>query len=342
MGESGVSSVEWSELPVKVREFSELCQESKDDPCVAMYGVLLGDSKQIFRKVEVKEAREIDEFDRGLLRSALDSYCSQENEIVYLSFVDSLSVKKSVGVLKIADLLPESREDETSTIRSFLVRVGGLHEDVRNGAVPPLRHEEIEKVDGILFVYQIKDQTLYAYQKITKSYLLKKSAFLGWHPDNALFKLYVGPIIRFAEKFDFIVFNEYICSIAPSTIVNQFGYIDELQSKAANVLDGFGHLLSNASFILSRIEKRRIRTINRLLGVGASKVRELNSAQLKAKLLSIEQYANQFKFDEEEKIVLETPNDVERVLKMLNDELVISPLTETVYESENKQLYSGS
>ena len=80
----------------------------------------------------------------------------------------------------------------------------------------------------------------------------------------------------------------------------------------------------------------RTRTISKLLRISNSPVAKMSAHSLRERLEGSDEYANQFDFDENDHITVGDGATLDRVLKMLNDEIVTSPISDAVYESEIK------
>lgn len=78
--------------------------------------------------------------------------------------------------------------------------------------------------------------------------------------------------------------------------------------------------------------------VRKLVKVQASPVLRMERSVLRRRLSEIDAYRNEFTFDDDDRIVLRYKKDIRPLLKMLNDEIVHSPLTGTMYESPNKTL----
>lgn len=336
-----------NELMKTINRFGRSCSEMTEDPCLAMYAVILKDSNNPFRAVEVNRPAddfELITFDKAMLEESLLPYrtdidrdggdIEEASETVYRPFIESIDDRHAIGVLDINEL----NVKEGNFILNFISNISRLENLETGCSVPSLAEDELERVNGFLFVYNIGGYLVYAYQKITKSYLLKSGLLMKMHLDNT-FSFYKGPVIRFTNKFDFLILDGKIISYCHNTIIQQFRYMVELQNKAREAVQSFSHLLANSDLLLDRISKQRIRTINRLLGIGTSRINNFSPEQLRERLNQIVQYQGKFQYDGDGKIVINTVQDIDEVLRMFNDEIVVSPLTDAVYESEHKQLF---
>lgn len=122
-----------------------------------------------------------------------------------------------------------------------------------------------------------------------------------------------------------------------ATLEQQFGFVDIFKSHASDVRRELTDLIADEQDLLQgQIDAATMSTVRKLVKVRVSPVLRMNRAVLRKRLSEIDAYRDVFTFDDDDKIVLRYKKDIRSLLKMLNDEIVHSPLTDTMYESPNK------
>lgn len=122
-----------------------------------------------------------------------------------------------------------------------------------------------------------------------------------------------------------------------ATLEQQFGFVDIFKSHASDVRRELTDLIADEQDLLQgQIDAATMSTVRKLVKVQVSPVLRMNRAVLRKRLSEIDAYRDVFTFDDDDKIVLRYKKDIRSLLKMLNDEIVHSPLTDTMYESPNK------
>ena len=115
--------------------------------------------------------------------------------------------------------------------------------------------------------------------------------------------------------------------------------MDIFKNHALDVCQELGDLIiDEQNHLQGQIDAATMSIVRKLVKVQASPVLSMERSVLRRKLSEIDAYRNEFTFGDDDRIVLRYKKDIRPFLKMLNDEIVHSPLTDTMYESPNKTL----
>ena len=296
------------------------------------------------RSIEVLSSSEMKEFDRSVFETAYSEYLSED--LRYVSLEESLDVKDTVAIIDAETQKTDNKKDnqEESLLDQFVGAAMASSEAFANGDIQSLDSSDFQSIKGLLFVYLIelggRCEKVYAYQKIPPSAALRETNIIEKIVDQAKFKLFAGESIRVARYFDFIIINKVVYALRPKTLVGQFGFGEILQERAGKVVSNIDHLISGCDLIVDRVAKDRKRTINKLIKIQSLSVIKMSAGQLRKKLEGTNEYAGKFRFDKNDHIVVKSPQDIDAVLSMLNDEIVVSPLTGDTYSSEIKEVFT--
>ena len=102
------------------------------------------------------------------------------------------------------------------------------------------------------------------------------------------------------------------------------------------VKDTIARFVDSTDLLEERVRLGRTRTISKLLRISDSPVAKMEARSLRKRLEKSDEYAGRFIFDKSDRISVGDAATLDRVLKMLNDEIVTSPISDAVYESEIK------
>lgn len=314
---------------------------------VAMFAVVSCPGKRgmEFRQIDVDQDDSTRRFDATLMESGLSVFTSEDTS--YESFEDSLAIKDAVGVLLLDDVRraqgSPSDSDGDSPILKLVADVRGSHEAYIAGSIPTLEKDEFGRVVGLVFAYSCEslDEPLYAYQKVQRSSVMQQSRFLYRIKGGSRFGLFTEESIKIVPSFDFLIVPDALLVLKPTTIEQQFAYQAVLQRNASVVVSQIEGLVAGAEVIGDKVAADRRRVVKKLLRIKSSPVMRMSASELRARLESEELYRGKFEFGPDDRVIVYDDN-VESVLKMLDDELLRSPLTDTVYESEIKSQYAQS
>ncbi|EOS52883.1 Kiwa anti-phage protein KwaB-like domain-containing protein [Adlercreutzia caecimuris] len=303
---------------------------------VSMFTVLKPESnKQSFtlKCIDVKRGDDTAEFDRHLFNNALDEYLKED--VIHADIREALEDKNKIAVASVEFFASTQKEGDVSKVSELCDKARELSNDDKQCESFTLT--DIDRVLGIIFRYAVGQDTIYAYQKIPRMWVAKKTGMLI--PNAKGFRLYTKESLRFGAHFDFLICADRLFARTIATLEQQFGFTEVFRNHATVVRNGLSSLICDEKdFLQDQIDAGRMSVVRKLVKVQSSPVLEMERAILRKRLSEIPAYQNAFTFDEDDKIVVKFKKDIAPLLKMLNDEIVHSQLTDVVYESPNKTL----
>lgn len=319
----------------RLQEISGMVQQHLGDS-VSMFAVLESQSEQgtfALKCIEVKRNDDTLEFDRHLFESALEAYTNEES--AYADIREALEDKNKVAVAHVDFFVGNEEEGTGGQVLELCEKAMHLAQD--NESCEVFSVDDIDRVLGVVFRYAVGKDAIYAYQKVPRMWVAKRSGMLL--PRKEGFELYTKESLKFGAHFDFLICAQYLFVRKIATLEQQFGFVDIFKNHASDVCRELGDLIIDEQNLLQgQIDAATMSIVRKLVKVQASPVLRMERSVLRRRLSEIDAYRNEFTFDDDDRIVLRYKKDIRPFLKMLNDEIVHSPLTGTMYESPNKTL----
>jgi hypothetical protein len=193
---------------------------------------------------------------------------------------------------------------------------------------------------GLLFKINLNAKNIWFYQHIYQMRMIKRSKSLyamitkgdTYIPlDRDIFKL--------DSRLDILIINNSLITSNISLLQQSFGFDKYIRSEAAKTIKTIESLdiVSDTSKILDFEDKPKLTNAKKLLKARNSPVLRMKKENLISGLRKHPRYKEKFKFDDN-KIVINSQKDVNELVKMLNDDIVRSELTNQEYDSSNKHL----
>lgn len=200
--------------------------------------------------------------------------------------------------------------------------------------------QDQSKTIGYFFRVNRNDTYIWFFQMLYPIHLLDRSkelyAVLG---KGETYTILDKDIMRFDNRLDLAIVNGSIITEKISILQKYFGFEDYIRSEAhKTVLEIEAlNLLSDTAKFMDFINKERLTNAKKLMKVKNSPVLKMNKTELFRRLQKHPRYQNKFKYDGDT-IVIKTQKDVNDFIKMLNDDIVRSDLTDQEYDSPSKQI----
>ncbi|OWV19271.1 Kiwa anti-phage protein KwaB-like domain-containing protein [Fibrobacter sp. UWB3] len=147
-------------------------------------------------------------------------------------------------------------------------------------------------------------------------------------------------IFRIDHKFDFIILEDFIATKNWTLLQNYFGLDAYIKKEAKKNIERIKQL--DLISDLSTVKKYSTDLIfaRKLMKLKDSVVLEMNKAILMPRIETHPIYSKQFKKDSSTgKIIINTKTSVSNLIKMLNDEILRSELTDQNYETTSKSKF---
>lgn len=201
--------------------------------------------------------------------------------------------------------------------------------------------QDQDSLMGLLFKVSYEDNFFWAYQHIYHVRMIKRSKSL-----YAIFTkgdTYVPldkDIMKIDSRIDLIIIDNSIITSNISLIQSSFGFDKYIRKEAVKTIEIIGSLgiISDMTKIFAYEEQPKLTNAKKLLKVKNSPVLKMNGATLITELKRHRRYSAIFKFDDNNTIIISSQKDVAELVKMFNDDIVISELTHHEYDSSSKHI----
>ncbi len=195
-----------------------------------------------------------------------------------------------------------------------------------------------DSLAGLFFRINLNDDVIWLYQHIYHVRLIKrsKSIYAVLSPGDKYIPL-DRDIFNIDSRIDLAIINGSIITSNISLLQQSFGFEKYIRSEAAKTIQTIETLdiLSDTSKLLAFEDKAKLTNAKKLLKAQKSPVLDMDKTALISGLQKHPRYKNKFKF-EKGKIIINSQKDVAELIKMLNDDIVRSELTNQEYDSTAK------
>lgn len=199
--------------------------------------------------------------------------------------------------------------------------------------------EEQDSLKGLLFRVNLNDNDIWLYQHIYPVRMIKRS--------KAIYAMFSGDtyvplnrdILQIDSRIDFLIIDNAIITSNINLLQKYFGFDEYIRSEAKKAIDIIDELdiVSDMSKVFAFESKEQLTNAKKLLKAKNSPVLKMEKKELISKLIKHPRYKEKFHF-ENDKIVINSQKEVNEFIKMLNDDIVRSELTNSEYDSSNKQI----
>lgn len=294
-------------------------------------------------------------FDRGFLDFGYKEVRSEDNiEGISYEPIEELLVNDAcIGVASFSffdedasrvRMARGAEEDEAPEENPAAMRFARFLEIVRGTCIEgapqkALSQDEVGQVCGLLFKYQeaSSGDFIIAFQRTQRMWIQQKSSFLFFNEDGAP-EAFAGRSIKLGNGFDFIWHgdNLFFRNLRALEILFKFHKLSSQQAK--DYADTLDPILADFEKLDERIEASR-GVANKLLKMQkeGTPIAELSADELQYRANRIAYYSRKLKFNEDGKVMLTTNREVSDFLRLLNDTLLVSPLTSVEYEATSKK-----
>lgn len=198
--------------------------------------------------------------------------------------------------------------------------------------------EMVENIKGLFFRFNMNDDAIWFYQHIYHVRLVKKSkSIFALMTHNNIFTPFNKDFFNIDSRIDLLIINNRIITQNVDLLQREFGFDAYIRSEAEatiNLIDSIG-ILSDISKLFSFEDKEKLTNAKKLLRAKNSPVLTMKKDALINGLKNHRRYKNIFEF-KDDKIVVNSQKMVNEFVKMLNDDIVRSELTNTDYDSASK------
>lgn len=227
-----------------------------------------------------------------------------------------------------------------------------LYEIVQNDGFCPFRiinnyknindiysEKEQDSLVGLLFRINLNDQAIWFYQHIYPVRMIKRSKSLYAMLNGNTYVTLDRDILKIDSRFDFLIINESIITSNIKLLQTSFGFDKYIRNEAEKTISIISELdiVSDTEKIFAFSDKQKLTNAKKLLKAKNSPVLNMEKDELINGLKKHPRYKDKFQF-KDKKIVINSQKDVNELIKMLNDDIVRSELTNREYDSSTKYI----
>lgn len=201
--------------------------------------------------------------------------------------------------------------------------------------------KEQPQLRGFFIKINRNDNYFWVYQHKYPITLINRSTSLFALLNGNVYEPLDCDVVRFDSKIDFIILNNSIVTKNINLLQDNFGFESYIRAESNKVIDTIKSLdfISDITTLINLNNKPKLTTAKKLIKLKNSPVLNIPKEDLFFKIKEDKIYNQLIKIDEtENKIVISSQKSVNNLLKMLNDEYLISRLTGTSYESASKNV----
>lgn len=282
-----------------------------------------------------REVRDADNIE-GMVYAPIEELYSDPSciGVAPLSFFDDDATR-----MRMAHGADEPDEEENPDSMRFALFLKTLRGTVIDGQPQGfLAFEDVSRVKGVVMRYQAGNQVIAAFQRTQPMWIQKKSNLLLFEPGVATPRPFSSRSLKIGTSFDFVVFGETLYFRSLRALEMLFSFNRLISQRAKDFADTLEPMLADFEKLDERIDASR-GVANRVLKIQKeqSPLADMTGEELEERISRVGYYSSRVKFNEDGRVMLTTNVEVNDFLKMLQDQMLVSPLTDIRYEVRSKK-----
>lgn len=197
-----------------------------------------------------------------------------------------------------------------------------------------------DALTGFAFMVNRNDSAIWFYQHVYAVHMLKRSrALYAILNSGSTYTLLNRDVVRIDARIDATIVGKSIITSKIDLLQKSFGFTDYVRREAQSTISQIKQmgLLADSTKLEELIGKESLTNAKKLMRVKNSPVLKMDKAVLFRKMANHPRYKDKFKI-ENDTIIIRTQKDAGELVKMLNDDIVRSELTDQEYDSPSKQI----
>lgn len=193
---------------------------------------------------------------------------------------------------------------------------------------------------GFFFRANINEDSIWLYQQVYQARLIKRSRSLyAALLQNHTYEPLSHDVLKIEDRIDIVIIGDSIITDNISLLQNTFGFEKYVRSEASETIQLIDSmdLVSGIEILQGLSKKEKLTNAKKLMKAKKSPVLQMNRTELITAIQRHPRYKDKFVI-ETEHIVLRTQKDAREFMKMLNDDIVRSELTNQEYDSSAKTM----
>lgn len=218
--------------------------------------------------------------------------------------------------------------------------------DVQVEDIPEFKFDQIDDASGIIFWFRIEENEFWVYQHLwsimvpnkKKTNLLSR---LQKYEDHDYFIEQKEPLITIATKVDVLIMQDYIITSNIGLMQKSFGFQDFIVATADKSVERVMNkaLVANPEKLKEYINRGKTnKYAKKMMRIVNSKVLDLSKEKLMERVHTLERWKDKFEENGEGQIVLNTFQQVEYLIDLLDERYTRSDVTNQEYDTDVKQV----
>lgn len=307
------------EMTSKIREIIET-----DTNCGVEIYVCLKNDEQIFYIEKMVSRNELKDRVRAIVLDVLrEQYLDDDAE--YGDISDVIDNKKMVYVLE--------QSEEYCPFSTL-----GDNLDV----ISTFEEKNIERVLGFIFKINLNSKKIFAYQQAYVGSRLQAKNVLRIMQKEDVFQIVEKEMLKIDKRVELVIVDNTILVRNVKVLQDYFGFQLFVRNQAQSVISKLEKLdiLGDIDVLKECQNGEKLTISKKLMKIKNSPVLEMDKDELIRKIPLIPRYRGIIHI-EDGKIRTSTKKDVDNLLKLLNDDIVKSELTDKEYDSTSKILLNS-
>ena len=199
--------------------------------------------------------------------------------------------------------------------------------------------EDSKALMGFLFRMNFNDNHFWAYQQVYPVTMLKKrNSVYAVIAKNKIYDELKKDIIAIGSRIDLLVLGQHIITGNIGLLQNKFGFEKYIRQEARFAIDIIVEtgIVTDPEILVRFSSKEKLTNAKKLMKAKNSPVLRIEKTELINRIGRHSRYSSMIRIDNGE-IQLGSEKDVNSFIKLLNDDIVRSELTETEYDSISKR-----
>ena len=218
--------------------------------------------------------------------------------------------------------------------------------DVQVEDIPEFKFDQIDDAFGIIFWFRIEENEFWVYQHLWSIMIPNKKktnllSRLQKYENHDYFIQQKEPLITIATKADILIMQDYIITSNIGLMQKSFGFQDFIVATADKSVERVMSkaLVANPEKLKEYINRgKTTKYAKKMMRIANSKVLDLSNEKLMERVHTLERWKDKFEENGEGQIVLNTFQQVEYLIDLLDERYTRSDVTNQEYDTDVKQV----
>nr|WP_315441829.1 Kiwa anti-phage protein KwaB-like domain-containing protein [uncultured Treponema sp.] len=197
------------------------------------------------------------------------------------------------------------------------------------------------RLTGFLIRIHRNNNLFWIYQHKYPTTLIKRDSSLFAILNGNVYEPLERDIVKFEDKADIYIINNSIITKKINIMQNIFGFEEYIRIEASKTVDQIRSvdIVSDLSQLINLLNKPKLTVAKKLMKAKDSPVTKIPKEILLTRIKTHDYYSKKIFIDKDnKKIVIKSQVQAKEFLKMLNDDILFSKLTENDYTSIDKEI----